>query len=52
MQLETLREMREAEEVEELLQYEDDTAGGLMTPEFPVVHENTTTPNALDNCGC
>ena len=48
VQLDTLREMREAEGVEGLLQYEDDTAGGLMTPEFPVVTENTTTPNALD----
>ena len=48
VQLETLRAMREAEEVGELLQYEDDTAGGLMTPDFPVVFSYTTTPNALD----
>ena len=47
-QLETLREMTESGEVEDLLQYRDDTAGGLMTLEFPVVTENITTPNALD----
>ena len=47
VQLETLRAMREAEEVGELLQYEDDTAGGLMTPDFPVVYENTTNPQRL-----
>lgn len=47
-QLQTLREMTESGEVEELLQYRDDTAGGLMTPGFPVVSENITTPNALD----
>ena len=47
-QLETLLEMRGSEEVEELLRYRDDTAGGLMTLDFPVVTEATTTPNALD----
>ncbi len=47
-QLKTLREMKESEEVEGLLRYQDDTAGGLMTLEFPVVTENITTPNALD----
>ena len=40
--------MTESGEVEDLLQYRDDTAGGLMTLEFPVVTENITTPNALD----
>ena len=29
-------------------QYEEDTAGRLMTSDFPVVNRNTTTPNALD----
>ena len=47
-QLETLLEMRGSEEVEELLRYRDDTAGGLMTLDFPVFTEATTTPNALD----
>ena len=45
---ETLEGMAEAEEVIPLLQYPDDTAGGLMTPDFPLVRESTTTPNALD----
>jgi magnesium transporter len=47
-QLETLLEMTGSGEVEDLLQYRDDTAGGLMTLEVPVVTENITTPNALD----
>ena len=47
-QRETLEAMADAAEVTELLQYRDDTAGGLMTPEYPVVTESTTTPNALD----
>ena len=45
---ETLEAMGGAAEVTELLQYQDDTAGGLMTPDYPVVMETTTTPNALD----
>ena len=45
---ETLREMKGAEEVVSLLQYRKDTAGGLMTLGYPVVRENLTTPNALD----
>ena len=45
---ETLLLMKDADEVSELLRYQGDTAGGLMTPEFPVVTERTTTPNALD----
>ena len=47
-QAETLEAMVDATEVTELLQYQDDTAGGLMTPDYPVVNEKTTTPNALD----
>ncbi|MCH8296789.1 MAG: magnesium transporter [Chloroflexi bacterium] len=47
-QQETLQAMADAAEVTDLLQYRDDTAGGLMTPEYPVVTESTTTPNALD----
>ena len=47
-QQETLEAMADAAEVTELLQYQDDTAGGLMTPEYPVVTESTRTPNALD----
>ncbi|HAA96073.1 MAG TPA: magnesium transporter [Dehalococcoidia bacterium] len=47
-QQETLEAMSDASEVTELLQYQDDTAGGLMTPEYPVVKQSTTIPNALD----
>jgi len=47
-QLETLEAMSDAAEVSELLQYQDDTAGGLMTPDYPVVTQSTTIPNALD----
>ena len=47
-QNEILEAMVDSDEVTELLQYQDDTAGGLMTPDYPVVNEKTTTPNALD----
>ena len=45
---ETLAAMQAAQEVVPLLGYPDDTAGGLMTPDYPVVREITTTGNALD----
>ena len=47
-QLETLEAMSDSTEVSELLQYQVDTAGGLMTPDYPVFNQATTTPNALD----
>ena len=47
-QNEILEAMVDSDEVTELLQYQDDTAGGLMTPDYAVVNEKTTTPNALD----
>ena len=47
-QQETLEAMADPAEVTELLQYQDDTAGGLMTSDYPVVTETTNTPNALD----
>jgi len=47
-QNETLEAMADPAEVTELLQYQDDTAGGLMTLDYPVVNDKTTTPNALD----
>jgi magnesium transporter len=46
--LETLEAMSDATEVSKLLQYQEDTAGGLMTPDYPVFIQSTTTPNALD----
>ncbi len=44
----TLQQMADAEEVLSLLQYRKDTAGGLMTLDYPVIKETVTTPNALD----
>ena len=35
-QLETLEAMSDATEVSKLLQYQEDTAGGLRTPDYPV----------------
>ena len=40
--------MSDATEVSKLLQYKEDTAGVLMTPDYPVFIQSTTTPNALD----
>src|ERR687892_330989 len=44
---EILGGMKDTEEVVPLLQYPDDTAGGLMIPDYPVVRENTSAANAL-----
>lgn len=47
--LETILElMADPQEVVTLLQYRQDTAGGLMTLDYPVVREAISTPNALD----
>ncbi|MDA1217953.1 MAG: magnesium transporter [Chloroflexi bacterium] len=43
-----LEEMSESEDVESLLEHADDTAGGLMIPDYPVVKENISVANALD----
>jgi len=40
---------QESEEVQELLQYGESTAGGIMTPEFVAVHEDMTVGQALDH---
>ena len=48
IQEEILQAMGDTEEVVSLLQYRKDTAGGLMTLDYPVVRESITTPNALD----
>ena len=45
---ETLQAMEEAQEVIPLLEYQDDTAGGLMAPDYPVVREDLNTATALD----
>src|SRR3990170_1478181 len=39
----------ESEEVQELLQYGESTAGGIMTPEFVAVHQDMTVGQALDH---
>ena len=44
----TLQSMSDAQEVASLLQYREDTAGGLMSLDYPVVRESIRTPNALD----
>jgi magnesium transporter len=45
--IETLEQMSEAEDVLPLLEYEDDAAGGLMTPEFIALREDMTVAQAL-----
>lgn len=40
--------MTDTKAVMALLQYAEDTAGGLMTPEFASVREDTSAANALD----
>ncbi len=42
-----LAEMEEADDVRPLLAYEDDTAGGLMTPEFFALRESMTSQSAI-----
>jgi len=46
-QLLELMEPEEASEVKELLKYPDDTAGGLMTPEFVAVPAGMTAQEAI-----
>jgi magnesium transporter len=45
---ETLEAMEEASEVIPLLGYADDTAGGLMRPDYMAVKQDIYTANALD----
>ncbi len=42
-----LAQMEEAEDVAPLLQYPDDTAGGLMSTEYVVLHKEATVADAL-----
>ena len=39
----------ESEEVEDLLRYEDDTAGGIMVPDFIALKEDTTAKEAIES---
>ena len=43
----TLERMEEAEEVAPLLEYEDDDAGGIMTPEFVALSDAMTATQAM-----
>ncbi len=45
---EVLQAMEEAEEVTSLLQYDEDTAGGVMRPAQPVLQGDLSVGNALD----
>ena len=45
---EVLASMSESDDVITLLRYHDETAGGLMTTDFPYVRENISAVNALD----
>jgi len=44
----SLMETDEARDVKELLAYEEDTAGGLMTTEYVAVHERLTAQGCID----
>jgi magnesium transporter len=46
--LEILEGMQESEAIVPLLEHADDTAGGLMVPDYPVVREGLSAANALD----
>jgi magnesium transporter len=39
----------ESEEVEDLLRYEDDTAGGIMVPDFIALSEDITAKDAIES---
>jgi magnesium transporter len=40
---------KESEEVEDLLRYDDDTAGGIMVPEFIALREDVTAEDAISS---
>ena len=47
--LEALKGMEEVEDVTPLLEYPDESAGGIMTPEYVSVRDNMTAAIALDS---
>ena len=51
MSQEILEKMKkdESEEVEDLLRYEDDTAGGIMVPDFIALREDITAKDAIES---
>lgn len=46
-----LMEQEESQEVRELLQYGEDTAGGIMTPDFVAARASMTAAEAIDYIG-
>lgn len=44
-----LSSMTDADDVIQLIKYEDDDAGGLMTPEFVALYEDMTVSEAMDS---
>jgi len=42
-------EKEDSEEVEDLLQYEDDTAGGIMIPDFIALNQDKTAREAIES---
>ncbi|MBT3311168.1 MAG: magnesium transporter [Desulfobacterales bacterium] len=44
-----LMEKEDSEEVEELLSYRDDTAGGIMVPDFIALREEITSKEAIES---
>ena len=44
-------EKEEAQDVQELLEHEEDTAGGLMTTEYLAFDSGMTVEEAITNCG-
>jgi len=42
-------EKEESEEVEDLLRYDDDTAGGIMVPEFIALNQEMTAKEAIES---
>ncbi len=45
----TLARMEEADEVQPLLQYPDDTAGGLMSPDFIAINRGLTVEQVIEH---
>ncbi len=43
-----LMETEDAQEVQELMAHEEDTGGGIMTPDLVVAHGNTTVSKVID----
>ena len=43
-----LMEVEEAQEVQELMAHEEDTGGGIMTPELALAQENTTVSEVIE----